>query len=55
VPGPLQVTDPPSPIDHTENEGVAVIVNDTPAADTMTDFGTHADAGVHAHNGKPTY
>ncbi|MCE7009945.1 hypothetical protein LWC34_45140 [Kibdelosporangium philippinense] len=39
VPGPLQLTVVPSPIDHDTDFGVAVAVTETPGTDAVADEG----------------
>ncbi|MFD0514595.1 hypothetical protein ACFQ0Q_38195 [Streptomyces aureus] len=39
VPGPLQVTDPPSPMDHLIDDTSAVAVTVIPPADADAEFG----------------
>src|SRR5947207_10601655 len=53
VPGPLQVTLPPSPVDSTSLTGVAVAVTLIPGTDAVADRGPHESPPAPAASGSP--
>src|SRR5947207_15143611 len=54
VPGPLQVTLPPSPVDNTNLTGFAVAVTLMPGTDAVADRGPHESPPSHTQVGKYT-
>jgi hypothetical protein len=54
VPGPLQVTVRPSPIDHATLAGFAVAVTVNPPADADADRVPHEPESTHSHVGTKT-
>jgi hypothetical protein len=53
VPGPVQVTVLPSPIDQDTDVGLATAVTDTPGTDAVAEIGAHP-LETHSHVGKFT-
>ena len=51
VPGPVQVTVAPSPVDHMTRFGVAVAVTLNPGTDAVAERGLHDELSIQSHVG----
>jgi hypothetical protein len=52
VPGPWHVAEPPSPVAHSADDGIAVAVTENPPTEAVADCGSHDDN--HIQVGMPT-